>query len=42
MSEKIRIARERLAKSRRLTASQQQTTEMLLKKTAEQLKEERR
>ena len=35
----IKIGEERLAKSRRISASQQQTTEMLLKKTAERLKE---
>ena len=33
---------ERLAKSRRISASQQQTTERLLKKTAERLKEDRK
>ena len=40
--ENEKIARERLAVSRRITASLEQTTEMLLKETAERLKEVRR
>lgn len=35
----IKIAKERLAKSRRISASQQQTTEKLLKKSEKRLKE---
>ena len=39
MSEMIKIAKERLANSRRISTSQQQTTEMLLKRSRKQLEE---
>ena len=40
--EMIKIGEERLAKSRRISASLEQTTEMLLKETEERLKKVRR
>lgn len=38
----IKIGEERLAKTREISNKQQETTDLLLKKTAERLKEARR
>lgn len=40
MTDEEKIARKRLAESRRITASLEQTTEKLLKKSKKRLKEE--